>query len=541
MNKQSTLLSVQDLGVRFHTGNSTSDAVKHVSFSIEQGQTLAIVGESGSGKSVTAQSIMRLLPEHLVSYPSGHINWQGENLLHAGEARLQHMRGQEISMIFQEPMTSLNPLHTIEKQISETLLLHQSMLPDQARKHTLELLDWVGLPNPEERLKAYPHELSGGQKQRVMIAMALANRPKLLIADEPTTALDVSVQRQVLDLIKRLQQETGMALLLISHDLNVVRHYADHVVVMKGGEMLESADCQTLFETPSHAYTKQLLGAEPQGNPHPVSGNAPTILSGEQICVDFALKKNFWGKAISSLQALKQVNFALKRGETLGIVGESGSGKTTLGMAICKLQAHKGSIMLDGELISPLDQNAFRPYRRRLQFVFQDPYGSLSPRMSIAQIIGEGLSIHFPESTDSHDAEIVRVLEEVGLAPECRHRYPHEFSGGQRQRIAIARALVLKPEVIILDEPTSALDRTVQIQIIDLLRALQKKYGLSYLFISHDLAVVRALSHRIMVLHHGDVIEEADCETLFNSPQQAYTKNLLEAAYFYSAQTPTEC
>ena len=531
----SPLLSVQDLAVRFISADgSHNDAVKEVSFELHEGETLAIVGESGSGKSVSAQSILRLLPDRVVRYPAGRILLDQIDLLQANEDYLRQVRGRDVGMIFQEPMTSLNPLHTVEKQIGETLRLHQGMDKTAARARTLELLDWVGIPDAASRLAAYPHELSGGQKQRVMIAMALANQPRILIADEPTTALDVSVQRQVLELIQRLQRETGMAVILISHDLNMVRHYADQVVVMKDGAMLEQAPAKRLFSAPEHPYTRELLAAEPTGRPSAIHDNASPILHAEGLSVSFALQKNFWGRTIKSLTALKGADFTLRKGETLGIVGESGSGKTTLGLALCKLQASEGIVHLDQQRIDHLNQKAFRPLRRRIQFVFQDPYGSLSPRLSVAQIIEEGLKIHFPQDAARHEQEIIEVLKEVGLNPDTRHRYPHEFSGGQRQRIAIARALILRPDIIVLDEPTSALDRTVQIQIIELLRDLQAKYGLSYLFISHDLAVVRALSHRIMVIHHGEVVESADCETLFNHPQQAYTQKLLEAAYFYS-------
>ncbi|MDX1452378.1 MAG: ABC transporter ATP-binding protein [Oleiphilaceae bacterium] len=537
----SPILQVNHLAVRFKQGGGVTDAVKQVSFDVHQGQTVALVGESGSGKSVTAQSIMRLLPEKLVTYPAGQILLDGVNVLQSTEQHMRQVRGRDIGMIFQEPMTSLNPLHTVEKQITESLNLHQQLDKKSARARTLELLEWVGIPQAEKRLGAYPHELSGGQKQRVMIAMALANQPRILIADEPTTALDVSVQRQVLELIERLQKETGMAVILISHDLNVVQRYADHVVVMRDGEMLESGPSSQLFHQPQHPYTRTLIEAEPKGSPEPVAQDSPSLLTAQDIRVEFALQKNLFGKVVDQLVALDNVDLTLRRGETLGIVGESGSGKTTLGLALCKLLGAKGQINYAGQDVATFTQKQFRPYRRRIQFVFQDPYGSLSPRMSVAQIIQEGLNIHFPEDKAEHAKRIADVLTEVGLDPSVQHRYPHEFSGGQRQRIAIARALVLKPEIVVLDEPTSALDRTVQIQIIELLRSLQQKYQLSYIFISHDLAVVRALSHRIMVLHHGKVVEQNHCSALFEAPEHSYTKKLLEAAFFYSQQNPEQC
>ena len=527
-------ISIRNLHVSFHHGEQTVKAVKGVSFDIHKGKTLAIVGESGSGKSVTAQSILGLHSRDKTSYPSGEIIFQNHDLLKATEAQLRSIRGAKIGMIFQEPMTSLNPLHTIEKQISESIQLHSKQSNESARKRVIELLTLVGIPEPASRLDAYPHQLSGGQKQRVMIAMALANEPEILIADEPTTALDVTVQKQVLELIKELQIKLGMSVILISHDLSIVRHYADDVVVMHHGKLVETGTSKDIFSNPSEDYTKLLINSDPGGSPKPIPPQAQTILQSKDINVWFPTKSNFWGKPLQYLKATKNISISLKAGETLGIVGESGSGKTTLGLALLKLQQYQGETFFEGQAIHHLNQRQFRPFRKDMQIVFQDPYGSLSPRMSIMQIINEGLEIHNIGTQEEREQIIIEALEEVELDPETRHRYPHEFSGGQRQRIAIARAIVLKPKLIVLDEPTSALDRTVQNQVVDLLRRLQEKYGIAYLFISHDLAVVRALSHRVLVMKHGDVIEENDCESLFTSPQHAYTKNLLDAAYFYS-------
>lgn len=530
----SAQVSIKDLKVCFHQGDQTIEAVKGISFDIHAGKTLAIVGESGSGKSVTAQSILGLHDRKKTSYPSGEIIFQEKDLLQASESELRRVRGGKIGMIFQEPMTSLNPLHTIEKQISESIRLHNRSSDKATQKRALELLELVGIPDPESRLSAYPHQLSGGQKQRVMIAMALANEPEILIADEPTTALDVTVQKQVLELIKSLQLKLGMSVILISHDLSIVRHYADEVVVMHHGKVVETGTTDNIFANPQQDYTKLLINSDPSGSPKPIDHDSKTILEGKDINVWFPTKTNFWGKPTEYLKAAKDISISLKAGETLGIVGESGSGKTTLGLALLKLLSCDGEIYFEGQATHQLDQKHFRPYRKDMQIVFQDPYGSLSPRMSVLQIISEGLEIHGIGTPSEREEIIINALKEVELDPESRHRYPHEFSGGQRQRIAIARAIVLKPKLIILDEPTSALDRTVQNQVVELLRKLQEKYGIAYLFISHDLAVVRALSHRVLVMKHGDVIEENDCEALFTSPQQEYTKNLLEAAYFYS-------
>ncbi len=530
----SDLLTISDLSIQFDNGPLV---VQNLTLSISPGETLAVVGESGSGKSVSALSVLRLLDERHVSYPSGKILFEGTDVLKTSEKAMKKIRGRKISMIFQEPMTSLNPLHTVEKQISETLQIHLGMRGPEARARCIELLELVGIANPEQRLASYPHQLSGGQKQRVMIAMALANEPELLIADEPTTALDVTVQKQVLELLKSLQQKLGMAMLLITHDLSLVRRYADRVLVMEKGIKVEEANTDDLFAAPEHPYTQTLIDAEPPEHPVPPRTEAKALLDVSALNVSFTLKKNLFGKVTQSFHAVKDVSLQLGHGETLGVVGESGSGKTTIGHALLKLTGSSGSIRLDGTELSLLSQKQFRPWRRRIQIVFQDPFGSLSPRMSVAEIIKEGLQVHDQSHADQHDEKVIQALKDVGLDADARHRYPHEFSGGQRQRIAIARALVLQPDVIILDEPTSALDRTVQKQVIELLQELQAQYGLSYIFISHDLNVVRALSHKLLVLQHGEIVEYGDAEAIFRNPQEHYTKDLLNAAFFYSTTT----
>lgn len=521
------VLDIRDLGIRFGDGATATTPVRAASLRIDAGQMLALVGESGSGKSLTAHAVLRLLPAH--ARISGQVLLDGEDISSASDARLRALRGRAVGMIFQEPMTSLNPLHTVEKQIGETLALHQGLSRAAARARIIELLTLVGIPSPEKRLASYPHELSGGQRQRVMIAMALANNPRLLIADEPTTALDVTLQEQILCLLRDLQQRLGLAVLLISHDLSLVRRFADQVAVMQAGQIVESADTRTLFAEPQHDYTRHLLAAEPEGKPAPVAPDAPDVLNAEALRVWFPLRRGLLARTYDHIRAIDEVSFRLRAGETLGIVGESGSGKTTLAQAVLRLIPADGRIVFMGQDLLRLTQKALRPLRRELQIVFQDPYGSLSPRMSVAEIIGEGLEVQGVPAAVREEA-VIAALRDVGLDPGIRHRYPHEFSGGQRQRIAIARALVLRPRLIVLDEPTSALDRSVQKQIVELLRRLQSDYGFACLFISHDLKVVRALAHRILVLRHGQMLECQDTETLFQSPTHDYTRALLKAA-----------
>jgi len=526
------LLQVRDLSTRFEMPGGAVDAVKHVSFTIDKGETLALVGESGSGKSVTALSLLQLLPYPLARHPGGSIRFRGRELMGAAKPVLREVRGNEISMIFQEPMTSLNPLHTVEKQINETLILHKGLSKTAARTRTLELLDMVGIPEARKRLSAYPHELSGGQRQRVMIAMALANEPDLLIADEPTTALDVTIQAQILKLLKELQAKLGMAMLLITHDLGIVRKMADHVCVMTGGEVVESESTARLFEAPQHDYTRKLLAAEPKGKPVRVEAEAPVVMAGDAIKVYFPIKKGFLKRTVDYVRAVDGISLQVREGHTLGVVGESGSGKTTLGLALLRLISSLGEIRFRGNGIQGLKSTDLRPLRREMQVVFQDPYGSLSPRLSIGQIIEEGLKVHgLGASSGEREAMIVGALEEVGLDPESRHRYPHEFSGGQRQRVAIARAMVLKPRFLVLDEPTSALDMSVQAQIVDLLRALQARNRLAYLFISHDLKVVRALADEVLVMRDGKVVEHGPATRIFEAPQTPYTRALMKAAF----------
>ncbi|KJE34013.1 microcin ABC transporter ATP-binding protein [Thalassospira sp. HJ] len=522
------LLTIKDLSVKF----ADVTAVKDVSFSLKRGQTMALVGESGSGKSVTALSILQLLPYPRASHPSGSIVFDGQEMVGAKERPLRKIRGNRISMIFQEPMTSLNPLHNIEKQIGEVLLLHKGLRGAKARARILELLELVGIPDPASRLKALPHELSGGQRQRVMIAMALANEPELLIADEPTTALDVTIQAQILELLKELQDKLGMALLLITHDLQIVQKMAQTVCVMKDGEIVEAGEAHALFEAPKHAYTKKLLSAVPSGEAPALPENASDLLETSNIHVQFPIgRKGILGRPDHYLNAVDQISLTLKQGETLGIVGESGSGKTTLAMAILRLLKSSGDIRFAGQDIRGFAGADLRKLRRDMQVVFQDPFGSLSPRMSIAQIVGEGLEIHEPTlSKAEREARIAEALSEVDLPQNAMDRYPHEFSGGQRQRISIARALVLKPRFIVLDEPTSALDMSVQAQIVELLRDLQARHKMAYLFISHDLRVVRAVSHRVMVMQGGKLVESGAAADVFDNPTQPYTKALLAAA-----------
>ncbi|WP_104662883.1 ABC transporter ATP-binding protein [Ensifer adhaerens] len=526
------ILSVRDLSVAFHQGGNTSVAVDHISFEIKRGETVALVGESGSGKSVSANSILKLLPYPSASHPSGEIVFNGKDLLKASDAELRHARGNDITMIFQEPMTSLNPLHSIERQIGEILELHQGLEGAARRTRILELLNQVGIREPEKRLSAYPHELSGGQRQRVMIAMALANRPELLIADEPTTALDVTVQAQILELLKTLKDEHGMSMLFITHDLGIVRKIADRVCVMTKGKIVETGPTAEIFANPQHAYTRHLLASEPKGNPPPSDASKPIVMEASDMKVWFPIKAGFLRKVVDHVKAVDGIDLKLRAGQTLGVVGESGSGKTTLGLALTRLISSKGRIAFIGKDIDRYSFNEMRPLRNRMQIVFQDPYGSLSPRMSVADIIAEGLKIHERALSDNErDARVAAALEEVGLDPSTRWRYPHEFSGGQRQRIAIARAMVLKPQFVMLDEPTSALDMSVQAQVVDLLRDLQSKHDLAYLFISHDLKVVRALANEMIVMRMGKVVEQGPAERIFNDPSQDYTKALMAAAF----------
>ena len=529
--KDNTLLEVKDLSVNFVQGGRVTEAVKHVSFSIGKGETLALVGESGSGKSVSALSILRLLPYPAAEHPNGEVFFKGQNLLASDEADLRKVRGNDITIIFQEPMTSLNPLHNIEKQIGEILELHQGLRKEAARVRILELLEQVGIHDAEERLSAYPHQLSGGQRQRVMIAMALANRPDLLIADEPTTALDVTVQAQILKLLKDLQRDYGMAILMITHDLGIVRHFADKVCVMSQGEIVERGETQALFENPQHDYTKMLLNAEPKGDPMPVNDKAELVMEARDLKVWFPIKRGFFRKTVGYVKAVDGINVKVRKGQTLGVVGESGSGKTTLGLALLRLIHSEGKIIYMGQNIDQFDAKTMRPLRKDLQVVFQDPYGSLSPRMSIRQIVEEGLLIQEPDLTfEQRNKRVADILEEVGVDPASMDRYPHEFSGGQRQRIAIARAVVLNPKFIMLDEPTSALDMSVQAQIVELLLDLQRRHDLSYIFISHDLRVVRALANHVIVMRRGNVVEYGEASQIFDNPQQPYTKALLAAA-----------
>jgi microcin C transport system ATP-binding protein len=526
------LLEVRDLAVTFGRGAQAVEAVRGVSFDIAQGETVALVGESGSGKSVSALSILQLLPYPLAWHPTGSVRFRGEEMIGAPADTLRTLRGNRIAMIFQEALSSLNPLHSIERQISEVLFLHKRMNRDAARARVVELLHLVGLPEAEQRLDALPHEFSGGQQQRVMIAMALANEPDLLIADEPTTALDVTVQAQILQLLHDLQEKLGMAMLLITHDLGVVRHMANRVSVMQQGLIVEQGDTAQIFEHPQHDYTRQLIAAEPKGRPEPAPAGAAEIMAAKNLRIWFPIKSGLLRRTTDYIKAVDGISLKVRRGHTLGVVGESGSGKSTLGRALLRLERSDGPIRFEGNDIQGLDADTIRPLRRRMQIVFQDPYGSLSPRLSVGRIIGEGLSVHGIGANDDEQRVLIsQALEEVDLDPQMQDRYPHEFSGGQRQRIAIARALILKPDFIVLDEPTSALDMSVQAQIVELLRNLQKRHNLAYLFISHDLKVVRALSHEVIVIRHGKIVEQNETEALFADPQQPYTRALMAAAF----------
>jgi microcin C transport system ATP-binding protein len=525
------LLSVDDLAVDFHHGAAVTHAVRGVSFALSKGETLALVGESGSGKSVTALSILKLLPYPSASHPTGSIRFRGEELLDADEHDLRKVRGNDITMVFQEPMTSLNPLHTVERQIGEILDLHQGLTGPRARRRIVELLGLVGIRDPESRLDSFPHQLSGGQRQRVMIAMALANNPDLLIADEPTTALDVTVQAQILELLRKLRRETGMALLLITHDLGIVRHMADRVAVMRHGEIVESGVTKEVFAAPRHPYTRQLIDAEPKGAPPPYVPTAPVVVEASRLKVWFPIKRGLLRRTVGHVKAVNGVDVRVRAGQTLGVVGESGSGKTTLGLALLRLISSDGPVLYLGQHIETFQSREMRPLRKDMQIVFQDPYGSLSPRLSIRQIVEEGLLIQNPSmSAEERERRVSSALQEVGIEPASMERYPHEFSGGQRQRIAIARAMVLEPKFVMLDEPTSALDMSVQAQIVDLLRDLQERHDLAYLFISHDLKVVRALANEVIVMRNGEVVEQGSAAEIFDRPQSDYTKALLAAA-----------
>ncbi len=521
-----SVLKVKNLSVRF---GSDPEVVRRVSFEVQKGETVALVGESGSGKSVTALSTVSLLPDN--ANISGSVKFQGEELLGSEQKTLQQVRGNRISFIFQEPMTSLNPLHTIEKQIAESLSLHQGLTGSKARARIIELLDKVGIEDPKMRLAAYPHQLSGGQRQRIMIAMALANRPDLLIADEPTTSLDVTIQAQILELLAELQRAEGMGMLFITHDLNIVKRISDRVCVMRDGEMVESGRTAVVFANPKHDYTRELLASGATGAPEPMPHGAKTILETENLRVWFPVKRGLLRRTIGHVKAVNSASFTICEGESLGIVGESGSGKTTVALAVLRLISSTGKIDFMGTDIAGLKNAEMRPLRREVQIVFQDPFGSLSPRMTVEQIVAEGLRVHSVGSEEEQRELVADILREVGLDPEMVERYPHEFSGGQRQRIAIARAMILRPKLLILDEPTSALDMSVQAQIVELLRELQKKHCLAYLFISHDLKIIRALSHKVLVMKQGDIVEAGDVDQIFDNPKQAYTRELLSAAF----------
>ncbi len=530
MNRNS-VLTVDSLSISFQQGHEQNHAVRNVSFDLKQGEMFALVGESGSGKSVTAMAITQLLPKSITQYDSGKIMFESEDLLRKSEDQIRKIRGNRIGMIFQEPLTALNPLHTVQKQIGEILRVHRGLTGKPATERILELLSLVGIPEPETRLKSYPHQLSGGQRQRVMIAMALANEPDILIADEPTTALDVTIQKQVLNLLKELQEKLGMTVLLITHDLGVVKRYAHRVGVMTNGQLVEVNDTQSLFDAPEHDYTKALLAAEPSGQPVPSSEESPSVMNVESLRVWFPIKRGVFKHTVGYVKAVDDISFTIKKGHTLGIVGESGSGKTTLVQALLKLIDSNGRIHFIDQELEHLNSNQVRPLRKKMQIVFQDPFSSLSPRMSIEEIVAEGLNIHGIGTKEEREARVIKALEEVGLDPVMRHRFPHEFSGGQRQRIAVARTLILEPELIVLDEPTSALDVSVQAQIVELLRELQRRHRLAYLFISHDLKVVKTIAHDVLVLKQGKALEYGPAESVFAAPEHDYTKELISSAF----------
>ncbi|MEZ5504884.1 MAG: ABC transporter ATP-binding protein [Gammaproteobacteria bacterium] len=525
------LLEISQLSIAFQQGEHRTQALSEVSLALYPGETFALVGESGSGKSVTAQAVLKLLPKSITEYQSGQIIFEGKDLLKCTEAELRTIRGNRIGMIFQEPLTALNPLHTVAQQIGEVLQLHTKLRGTAARNRIIELLHLVGIPDPESRLSSYPHQLSGGQRQRVMIAMALANDPSILIADEPTTALDVTIQKQVMQLLLDLQKKLGMTILIITHDLAIVRRYAHRVGVMTQGRIVETNTTEALFSQPEHPYTRMLLDAEPKGDPCERPDNAKTVMQASELRVWFPIKRGVLKRTVGHIKAVDDISFRITRGSTLGIVGESGSGKTTLVQALLKLIHSQGEIrFLDTDLV-PLKNRDIRPLRRKMQIVFQDPFSSLSPRMSVEEIIREGLDIHQIGEASEREQRVISAMQEVGLDPASRHRFPHEFSGGQRQRIAIARALIMEPELIVLDEPTSALDRSIQSQVIELLRHLQQKHGFAYIFISHDLKVVKALAHDILVLKDGKAIEQGPANRIFANPQSDYTRELLDSAF----------
>lgn len=529
------LIRVENLSVNFKTADELVQAVNNISFEIPPGKNVALVGESGSGKSVTALSILNLHDSSHVNYPSGKIIYQQQDLLLKTESEMRLIRGRDIAMIFQEPMTSLNPVYPIEKQMLESIMLHQKLDRRAAYQRAIELLDRVGIPDPARHIKSFPHMMSGGQRQRVMIAMALSCKPKLLIADEPTTALDVTIQKQILELLKELQTEFNMSVLLITHDLNLVKHYSDYVCVMNNGEIVEQGSMQSIFEQAQHPYTRHLLASQPRQLISEKLLSSERLLQGSDIRVYFPVTKGFFKRKVDEIKAVDQVDIELFKGETLGIVGESGSGKTTLGMSLLRLQSSRGEIIFNGQRLDQLRESALRPLRKSFQVVFQDPFSSLSPRMTVEQIIGEGLQIHYPELTaEQRLVKIKQVLKEVDMDESVLWRYPHEFSGGQRQRIAIARVVILEPELILLDEPTSALDVSVQKQVLELLVKLQQNHKLSYLFISHDLNVVRSIAHRVMVMKQGQVVEQGETQSIFKQPQQQYTQELLSAALLKS-------
>ncbi len=527
-----TILKIKDLSISFKMGKTLTPVVKNASLELKQNETLALVGESGSGKTVTSMSILRLLPKSAV-YPSGSIIFEDKDTLTVEDKKIRQIRGNNIGVIFQQPMTSLNPLHRIGKQLKESIYLHQPLTSNkEADQKALLWLEKVGLKNPEKRLAAFPHELSGGERQRVMIAMALINQPDILIADEPTTALDVTVQAQILKLIKDLQKELGMAILFITHDLGIVKQIADRVAVMKDGQIVETDEPGKIFNNPAHPYTRHLINSEPAGEPDPPDNNSNTLVQVENLKVWFPIQKGILRRTVDHVKAVDDISFTIKKGHTLGIVGESGSGKSTTGFALLQLNNSKGKILFGDHSLNDLDTRQIRDLRKRMQIIFQDPFGSLNPRMSVAQIIGEGLDIHLPGMSEREkEKHIISVMEKVGLEPDARQRYPNEFSGGQHQRIAIARALILKPEFIVLDEPTSSLDRSVQFQVLELLKTLQKEFGLTYIFISHDLKVVKSLCHDIVVMKEGVIIEAGDSEKIFSNPEHEYTQKLIETAF----------